>query len=79
LNKISELVSVNSSEAQCYIKAACGLAQEATTMMPLYLYSCYTVLYSFKDLLKFETGSCYVAQAGHELTIILCQPPKCWD
>jgi hypothetical protein len=25
-----------------------------------------------------ETRSCYVAQAGFELKILLHQPPKCW-
>jgi hypothetical protein len=27
----------------------------------------------------FETVFCYVTQAGLELTILLLQPPKCWD
>jgi hypothetical protein len=25
------------------------------------------------------TESCYVAQTGLELKILLSQPPKCWD
>jgi hypothetical protein len=29
--------------------------------------------------LFFETGSHYVAQAGLELSILLPQPPECWD
>jgi hypothetical protein len=26
-----------------------------------------------------ETGSCYVAQAGPKLTVLLTPPPECWD
>jgi hypothetical protein len=30
-------------------------------------------------LFCFETGGCYITQAGLELTILLPQPPECWD
>jgi hypothetical protein len=33
----------------------------------------------FKIIYLFETGSHYIAQAGLELSILLPQPPECWD
>jgi hypothetical protein len=30
-------------------------------------------------ILVFETGSCYTAQAGYQLIILLPPPCKCWD
>jgi hypothetical protein len=34
------------------------------------------LFFSSRDI---ETGSCWVAQAGLELTILLFLPSKCWD
>jgi hypothetical protein len=40
-------------------------------------------LYSYTNYISikvfFETGSHYVSQAGLELTVLLPQPPECWD
>jgi hypothetical protein len=37
------------------------------------------LLPAFIYLFIFETGSLYGTQAGLELSILLPQPPKCWD
>jgi hypothetical protein len=36
-------------------------------------------LFIFKILVVFETRTCYIAQAGLELVILLPQPPEYWD
>jgi hypothetical protein len=41
------------------------------------IYSLYQFLFLF--ILFFDTESCFVAQDGLKLTVILPQPPECWD
>jgi hypothetical protein len=41
--------------------------------------SSFIILMCFFVYLFFETGFCYVAQPGLKLSILLSQPPECWD
>jgi hypothetical protein len=67
-----------------------GTSHHAQTI-PLFLYIIYDYFFLIFSLslshsappptasLPLETGSCYVAQSGFKFSILLPEPPECWD